>query len=153
MSGPALTAEIEHQILSYLRAGGFPQIAAEAAGVPKEVFADWLRRGEAPRGARRYRAFARSVRQAQAQARLTAEIAVLREKPLDWLRSGPGKQRVDSPGWTAPVRAALSAQERVELLPGEVQQILLALFDQPMVSPEDRVRAAEMCLKQAGRGE
>src|SRR5688500_16408139 len=87
-----LTPAIEQAIVSYVRAGGFPHVAAEAAGVPAEVYEDWMRRGESPRAPANYRAFAESVRQAAAHARLSAEVEALKEKPLDWLRGGPGRQ-------------------------------------------------------------
>ena len=59
-----LTPAVEQAILSFIRAGGFPVVAAEAAGVPRAVFERWLARGEAPRGPAKYRAFAEAVRQA-----------------------------------------------------------------------------------------
>src|SRR5438105_11864897 len=99
-----LTPAIQQAIVAYTRAGGFPHVAAEAAGVPRAVFARWLRRGEGRRAKARYRAFADAVRQAAAQARLGAEVSVRNDKPLDWLRSGPGRETADVPGWTANAR-------------------------------------------------
>ena len=43
---PLLTAAVETTILAYVRAGGFAHVAAEAAGVPRELFEEWMRRGE-----------------------------------------------------------------------------------------------------------
>ena len=40
--------------------------------------------------------------EAQAQARLHAELTALTDKPLDWLKAGPGKDSADNPGWTNP---------------------------------------------------
>jgi hypothetical protein len=102
-TGP--TPAIERQIVAFIRAGGFPHIAAEAAGVPRRTFERWLRRGHRRNGHAAYRAFARAVMQAAAQARLNAEIATRDSKPLDWLRYGPGKQSFHNAGWTGPVRA------------------------------------------------
>ena len=36
------------------------------------------------------------------QARLHAELTALTDKPLDWLKAGPGKDSADNPGWTNP---------------------------------------------------
>jgi hypothetical protein len=98
---PLLTPEIEAKILSYLRAGGFTHVAAEAAGISREVFEEWMRKGEGKRAIPKYRLFAEKVRQAEAQARLGAEVAALKGKPVDWLKAGPGKETADRPGWSA----------------------------------------------------
>src|SRR5450755_4565132 len=46
---PPLTPEVEQKILAYVRAGGYAHIAAVAAGIPFEVFEEWMRKGEAER--------------------------------------------------------------------------------------------------------
>jgi hypothetical protein len=103
MPPPRLTDSLEQEIISYIRAGSYPEGAAETAGVPLEVFRDWLARGEAPR-AQRYRAFVHAIRKALAFARVGAEVTVRTDRPLDWLRYGPGRETADRPGWTASVR-------------------------------------------------
>src|SRR5271170_2565226 len=100
-----LTPEIEKAIVAYILAGGFADVAAEAAGIPREVFERWCRKGEQARAAPRYRAFALAVRKAVAQARLGAEVSVRKDKPLDWLRGGPGRETAGRTGWTANARA------------------------------------------------
>jgi hypothetical protein len=102
---PKLTAEIEDRILVWIRNGAFPHLAAEAEGVPQEVFESWLARGSQKRASRRYRDFARNVRKAIAVGRIRAEIRVLEKDPKLWLLSGPGKERSDCPGWTATVKS------------------------------------------------
>jgi hypothetical protein len=100
----ALTPQLAQLIVSYVRAGGYPHVAAQAAGLPYEVFADWMRRGAEPGGRSPYREFRHDLLQAHAQARLKAEVAVLEDRPLDWLKFGPGKESADAPGWTGPAR-------------------------------------------------
>lgn len=96
-----LTPALQAEIVSFIRAGGYPHVAAEAAGLPRHVFARWLRRGR--RGdTPAFRDFERAVREAAAQARLDAEANVRKGKPLDWLKAGPGKDSADNPGWTNP---------------------------------------------------
>jgi hypothetical protein len=97
-----LTLALQEKIVAYIIAGGFPQVAAEAAGLPREVFNQWLEQGEHPDAPPLYRAFARAVREAEAQTRLHAETKVHAAKPLDWLKTGPGKESADHPGWTNP---------------------------------------------------
>ena len=98
---PLLTSAVEKMILAYVRAGGFAHVAAEAAGVPRDLFDEWMRKGEGDRTVKKYRLFAVAVRQAEAQARLGAEVAALKDKPMDWLKAGPGKETAAKPGWSA----------------------------------------------------
>ncbi len=119
-----LTEALERNILAYIRAGGFPHVAAEAAGVPSEVFHEWMNRPT-----RRFRRFRRAVRQAQAQARLRVEIAVMEAKPLDWLKSGPGKPQVNPPGWTAAARSPAEVGTSSLLLDPRMQRLLSLLLD------------------------
>jgi hypothetical protein len=116
-----LTLALQEKIVSFIRAGGFAHVAAEAAGLPREVFARWLERGERPGAPAHYRSFARVIREAEAQARLQAELSVRSDKPLDWLKAGPGKAASDNPGWTNPGKAggaentAAGRAERVQV--------------------------------------
>jgi len=100
-----ITPEFIKDITAFIRAGGFPHVAAEAAGVPADVFDAWLARGN--RKVRRdsnplYRQLRDEVRTAKAQARLKAEMAVLEDNPAKWLQQGPGQEkparRLDGPG-------------------------------------------------------
>ena len=104
-----LTAKLQQDIVAFILAGGFSHVAAEAAGLPREVFIRWMERGEQPKAPPKYRAFARAVRKAEAQARLHAETNVRTDKPLDWLKCGPGKESADRPGWTNPGKANSTA--------------------------------------------
>jgi hypothetical protein len=94
-----LNADVQQKILSYIRAGAYEWIAAEAAGVGKSTFYRWLQEGEAADSGS-YHDFWQEVRKAHAQARVAAEAEVRRENPLAWLRYGPGRQRPGEPGWT-----------------------------------------------------
>jgi hypothetical protein len=98
-----LTDVLQTQILAFLRAGGSPEVAAQAAGVSAERFAQWMRWGRSRNGSARYRQFAEAIDQALAQARLGAEVAIRGEKPLEWLRhgsheSGRARSRADGLG-------------------------------------------------------
>jgi hypothetical protein len=94
------TELVELKIVGTIRHGAFPFIAAEAAGIPREVFADWMRRGSAKRASARFRRFRDQVREAIAMARLAAETYALKNDPLAWLKYGPGKETTDIPGWS-----------------------------------------------------
>src|SRR4051794_1362495 len=141
-SPPKLTPAIQQAIVAYVRAGGFPHVAAEAAGVPADTFAHWLELGEHPRAAAKYRELADAVRQAVAQARLGAEVETRSGKPLDWLRGGPGRPSAEGDGWTGPARATAPASSEATLLSPEVQKIVAALLDALGSHPEARAAAA-----------
>jgi hypothetical protein len=130
-----LTPAIQQAIVAFVRAGGFPHVAAEAAGVPREVFDDWMTRRGRP-----YRDFAWAVRQAHAQARLRGEVTVHEERPLDWLKSGPGRPAPDSPGWTLPARpVGLTDEHLSPLVKREIQELvtlLLGVIDDPDLRAE-----------------
>jgi hypothetical protein len=109
-----LTPELQKNIVSFIRAGGFPHVAAEAAGLPREVFARWRARGRRKDAPPAYRDFERAVCEAEAQARLDTEASVRKGKPLDWLKAGPGKDRADNPGWTCSGKSRASSGKGAE---------------------------------------
>jgi hypothetical protein len=100
-----LTPEIESQIVSFIRSGGYPWVAAEGAGIPRQVFVRWMRRGARARSPAPYQRFYQQVIQAQAQARLAAELETRKKDPRYWLTHGPGKENAGAPGWTNPPKA------------------------------------------------
>lgn len=103
-------AEKAQMILAYIRQGGFPNVAAEAARVPRRIFRSWIRRGKSPRGRDPFRGFARDVMQAAAQARLLREVSMAEDEAKFWLSHGPGKETPGNPGWTGEVRPAAPAR-------------------------------------------
>lgn len=141
-----LTPALEQVIVSYVRAGGYPHVAAQAAGVSPDVFEQWLQRGEGPRAPARYRAFAEAVRQAQAQSRMAAEMTVHGKRPLDWLKSGPGKQTREQPGWSGPAKAAEGRTRQTYLLL-EMQELFAELVPALEAYPEARRALNEIVEK------
>ncbi len=93
------TPELHKAIVAAIRAGSYDWVSAEANGVSRTAFRDWVKRGERD-GEEPFLSFARDVRTARSQARLSAEIEVRKDQPFNWLRFGPGRERDDEPGWT-----------------------------------------------------
>jgi len=139
-----LTAEVQQTITAYIRAGGFAHVAAGAAGIPFAVFERWLRRGRRPRAESSYRGFHEAIHLAASQARIRAEAAIFKNRPLDWLRSGPGRETTGNPGWTASARPALAASPRRAnpLLQPEIQNLLSTLLRLLTPFPEARATVA-----------
>ena len=140
-----LTPDVQSAICRYILSGGFPHIAAEAVGVPREVFHRWLLLARARRPRRKYRLFYEAVMQARAQVRLAAEGKALVKDALAWLKFGPGKDTVDPPGWTNPARALPQedAQAANLLLRQETQGLLATLLRVLQPFPEARAAVAE----------
>jgi len=129
-----LTPNLIALIVAQIRAGSFPSVAAEAAGVPREVFRRWLRRGRKRRRGR-YARFRREVRQAQAQARAKAEMDVRNKDVKFWLRYGPGQT---SPPWAAAKRQARARDAAAASL-AELRGLLGELTDLLAPFPEARL--------------
>jgi hypothetical protein len=100
-----LTPEVQEEICRYLASGAFEYVAAQAAGIPAEVYGRWLQAGRQKRAREPYRTFYRRVQTAMAQARLLAESRVHEKAPHVWLKSGPGRETPANPGWTRDVSA------------------------------------------------
>ncbi len=125
-----LSADLQRTIAAYVRSGAYPGTAAEAAGVPREVFAQWMELGGKRRGPRRYREFRRAITEAAAQARVAAELAVFQDDPRTWLTKGPGRETADTPGWSGVVRpvVALTDNRSVNLLADPSASALLTML-------------------------
>lgn len=132
-----LTPALQEKIVSFIRAGGYPHVAAEAAGLPRQVFARWRARGRRADAPPAYRDLERAICEAEAQARLDTEVKVRTDKPLDWLKAGPGKDRDDNPGWTnsGKPRTSAGGSADIESLRAEMLHLLgrcaLKLQDYP----------------------
>jgi hypothetical protein len=145
---PRLTPDIQARIASFVRAGAFPQVAAEAAGVPRRTFDRWLKRGERADAEEPYRAFARAVREAEAQARLRAENTVFDKRPFDWLKCGPGKEIARRPGWSAAPRAQSATRGDGDALGRrEVQLLLARMLREVQADPPLREKMADLLTK------
>jgi len=114
-----------------VQGGAFPHVAAEAAGVPAEVFHDWMERGSRPGAREPYRSLAERVRHAHGHARCMAEIALCKGNPRAWLLNGPGKNSDTLPGWSAPVKGQPRPERHAAnpLLEAPTQALLAKLLE------------------------
>src|SRR5262245_46794458 len=97
-----LTRELITQISAFLRRAAEPGRAAGAAGVLPEGFDGWMAQGRQSGKRSLARDLYRAVCQATDQAHVVAEMAVYKDKPATWLKSGPGRDRPGKPGWSSP---------------------------------------------------
>jgi catechol 2,3-dioxygenase-like lactoylglutathione lyase family enzyme len=144
-----LTPEIAHRIVSYIEAGSFDYVAAEAAGIDERTFRDWMARGEERHPTRRttpqLRLFAEQVRQARARARAGREIVVADKDPKFWLQH-VARSKPNRDGWTEPIDVADEAGATIAYQPdrAELAEIFRVLVDvgalelEPCGDPECR---------------
>lgn len=150
--GFALTPEVGKTICAFITAGGFPHVAAEAAGIPREVFEEWLQLGRpiGSGGKRRkphptYTPFWTRVMTATATARLRAEMSALSDDPVAWLRNGPGKDKPNDPGWSVGIKPVVHEQNTQinVLLAPEMQGVFASILQILAPHPEARAAMAE----------
>jgi len=134
----ALIADIANRV----QGGAFPHVAAEAAGVPTEVFHDWMERGSQPGAREPYRSLAERVRHAHGHARCMAEIDLHTNNSKAWLLNGPGKNSDSLPGWSTPVKGQPKPERHSVnvLAEPQLQALLTSLLE--TLSPYPEARAA-----------
>ena len=154
----AVTEVLIGEIILRVRSGAFPHVAAEAAGVPAEVFQEWMERGSRPGAREPYRGLAEQVRHAHGHARCVSEVALRQKDPKAWLLNRPGKNSDNLPGWTMPVKGQTKPQRPGAgvLLQAEMQTLLGSLLDVLAPYPEARAALAAALdkkkpAKQSGR--
>ena len=149
----ALTPEIQRTIVAYIRAGAYPAVAAEAAGVSAALFREWMERGAGRRATTRYREFRAAVVEAAAQARVTAELACFQDDPKTWLTKGPGRETQETPGWSGVVRpvVALTDNRSVNLLTDPTSSAILTMLLAALAPFPEARRAAIDALNQSSR--
>lgn len=143
----SLTRALQEQIVAAIRAGAFPDVAAQAFGVSRRLFRHWRQRGRSDDSAEPYRSFKQAVDAAIGQARLRAEMSVFEEQPRIWLQHGPGRETRERRGWTTAVKPQAGSRSSANALMNvEIQRlfqaIVSALDDEPSARAKV-VRVAE----------
>ena len=78
-----LTPEVQDKILLHLRLGAYVETAAACAGIHKDTFYDWMKRGA--RGQQPYAAFAEAVNRAIAESESRDLATVLKASSKYWV--------------------------------------------------------------------
>ena len=142
-----LTPELENNILSAIRAGSYPEVAAAAFGVPKRLFRRWLRRGIGTS----HESLACKVAQAQGTARVNAEIRVHEKDPRLWLRAGPGRETKDAIGWTTFVRPQARDGEAGNFFEAPAMLHLLSILREALEPYPEALQALARALELKGK--
>jgi hypothetical protein len=118
-----LTDEVAEQLVSMLRAGAYVHVAARAAGISRQTFADWLQRGQGDAALDEpYRELRERVEQARAEgeARNVARIAAAAVE--DWRAAAWLLERQYPDRWGRPSTRVRPA----ELEPAPIEEELEA---------------------------
>lgn len=95
-----LNRELIQAMCERIRVGTYPYVAAAACGVAKSTFYRWMQTADGKRAPAIYRELRDKICEAAAAARSNAEVRVFRDRPFEWLRYGPGREKPGEPGWT-----------------------------------------------------
>ena len=131
--------EVRTAIVSRIRAGTYRHVAAEAEGIPAAIFKRWLEQAAKPRARKKYRELAEEVMRAEAEVRAEAEATLYKDDPKTWLKSGPGRETAEQPGWSGVVRPSAKETARTNALSDPAWQELWAVILSALASfPEAR---------------
>jgi hypothetical protein len=83
-SDPKLTDEIAAKIVQAVRTGSSIEGAAAYAGVPRQTFFDWLKKGRQPRARNPYRALALALDEALGTFEVTANAQIAKAGDDEW---------------------------------------------------------------------
>jgi hypothetical protein len=141
---PPFDAVRANELLDYVQAGAYAQVAAESAGISRDTLEAWLNRGRKKNAPRPLRAFVARFEAAAAKARLLAETAVFQNDPRFWLKFGPGKDKPGVPGWSGEVKPLIETNNTtVNVLANPVIADLLTVILAALEAfPEARIAAA-----------
>jgi transposase len=99
-----LTPELEHQLVSMLRAGNVIHVACSAVGIDQRSYQRWMKRGESDSpDDELYREFRRQVEQAHAEAEARAVTQVARAAAEDWRAAAWWLERQYPDRWGRPL--------------------------------------------------
>lgn len=139
---PKLSDELITQICLAIKSGAYEHVAAEANGVPRAVYKQWMltaERRSTGKYLKLYQKLHHEVTKAKAWARMMAEIEMRKNQPDKWLMHGPGRETSTDPGWSRPAKATDRAQisnTKINILGspeagGMISKILDALAKHP----------------------
>lgn len=100
-----LSAEVQDRIINILRAGGYDETAAAAAGIPRQRFYDWLRRGD-PAGElpenEVFRDFRTAVERARADGEVRNVAMIAQQAQTNWQAAAWLLERRHPERWARP---------------------------------------------------
>jgi transposase len=112
-----LTRQLQEKICQLIRAGTYDYVAAEASGISRTTFFDWVRRGEGRSDratAPAYVQFVNAIRLAHAEARAAAEVTV-KKTDVKWWLSRMHRDKPGAPGWSDKQQVEVTGKEDAPL--------------------------------------
>jgi transposase len=110
----ALTPQTQERILSLLRLGNYIDVACKAAGIHKDTFYEWMKRGRSGKAAdERHAAFAVEVDSALAQAEARDVQTILMASQATWQAAAWRLERRFPERWSRSDRVRVDANVEV----------------------------------------
>ncbi len=82
---------VRQKLLAFIRGGGHPEAAAVAVGLDVKTFREVMILGKRSARKNERTIFMKEVEAAWAVARLAGDVKMHKEKPIEWLKNGPGQ--------------------------------------------------------------
>lgn len=128
-----LTPERHKQIVDLVRAGNYPEIAAQAAGINAATYYRWMQKGED--GTAPYGEFREAIKEAQGTAEAHA-VAIIRKAALDgtWQAAAWFLERSKAERWRRKENVELTGKDggpvRQQVVGDEQRAEVTALIDE-----------------------
>ena len=135
-------------VVKYVRAGCYPEVAAEAVGVPAAVLRDWLRQADDTKCPPKIIHLRDELRAAAAQARAAAEVTLFQDDRPAWLRLGPGKETPSRAGWSQPSKAIFREEETAADVSMQFLHLCGGMFEVLKRHPDAREELADFLRSQ-----
>lgn len=81
---PSLTQELIDQILPYIEAGNYCEIACEINGISRDTFYTWLKAARNPKGKPIYKKFRQALKEAEGRAEANSVMRIRKAGQKQW---------------------------------------------------------------------
>jgi hypothetical protein len=128
-----LNDEVQEKIVSLVRAGNYPEVAAQAAGVAGRTYYEWMAKGED--GREPYAQFMQAVKEAQAAAESHA-VTIIRKAALDgsWQAAAWFLERSKAERWRRKENVELTGKDggpvKSQVVGDDQREQVTALLDE-----------------------
>lgn len=128
-----LTPEVQEKIVSLVRAGNYPEVAAQAAGINAATYYRWMQKGE--ESTKPYGEFREAVKEAQAAAESHA-VTIIRKAAMDgsWQAAAWFLERSKAERWRRKENVELTGKDggpvKQQVVGDEQREKVTALIDE-----------------------
>lgn len=140
-----LTPEIQAKICDAIRAGAYVETAAALAGISKDTFYRWLKKGARAKSGK-FKAFNEAVHKAMAEAEFQDIMIIANAAKVDWKAAAWKLERKYPERWARKDRSDVNLNHSGEVSKNETHEITFGLSEQLENDPES-VELAKQLLR------